>query len=257
MVFYFTATGNSLYAAKHFDDNIRSIPQEMKKENRLYQDESIGIVCPLYEFDIPGYVKEFIENSQFDTDYFYLVITFGKHDGGSAKRVEEYLQSIGKPADYINTVIMTDNAISVFDMEEQKAIEEEKEIDSHLALIRKDLDERKSYIQPALPEEVEFCNGYYAMIEKEGPAYVFPLFKVEEQCIGCGICSRVCPRGCIKIENGKALHDFKNCIHCLACIQNCPKMAIQFQSLKEPNPKARFRNSNISLKEIIDSNNQG
>ena len=30
MIFYFTGTGNSLYAAKHFDKELYSIPQEMK-----------------------------------------------------------------------------------------------------------------------------------------------------------------------------------------------------------------------------------
>ncbi len=37
MIFYFTSTGNSLYAAKHFDEELYSIPQEMKKENRHYK----------------------------------------------------------------------------------------------------------------------------------------------------------------------------------------------------------------------------
>ena len=42
MIFYFTGTGNSLYAAKHFDKELYSIPQEMKKESRKY---TAGILC--------------------------------------------------------------------------------------------------------------------------------------------------------------------------------------------------------------------
>ena len=34
MVFYFTATGNSLYVAKHLDTELISIPQEMNKTDR-------------------------------------------------------------------------------------------------------------------------------------------------------------------------------------------------------------------------------
>ena len=37
MVFYFTATGNSLYVAKQLDEERLSIPQEMNKENRHYK----------------------------------------------------------------------------------------------------------------------------------------------------------------------------------------------------------------------------
>ena len=46
MILYFTGTGNSLYAAKHFDKELYSIPKEMKKESRKYTADRIGIVCP-------------------------------------------------------------------------------------------------------------------------------------------------------------------------------------------------------------------
>ena len=57
MIFYFTATGNSLYVAKQLDEKRFSIPQELNKTNRHYKDDRIGIVCPLFEFDIPDLVK--------------------------------------------------------------------------------------------------------------------------------------------------------------------------------------------------------
>lgn len=46
MVFYFTATGNSLYVAKQLDDELLSIPQELNKTDRRYKADKIGIVCP-------------------------------------------------------------------------------------------------------------------------------------------------------------------------------------------------------------------
>ena len=38
MILYFTATGNSLYAARKLDNVIFSIPQEMQKTDRHYKD---------------------------------------------------------------------------------------------------------------------------------------------------------------------------------------------------------------------------
>ena len=38
---------------------------------RLVISDSIGIVCPLFEFEIPNLVKDFIQGSSFETDYFY------------------------------------------------------------------------------------------------------------------------------------------------------------------------------------------
>ena len=42
---------------------------------------------------------------------------------------------------------------------------------------------------------------------------------------------------------------------CMACIHTCPMMAIQM-NMPEKNPKARYRNENISICEIVDANNQ-
>ena len=101
MLFYFTATGNSLYVAKQLENDPISIPQELRKVNRHYRAESIGIVCPLFEFEIPKLVKSFIQESSFETDYFYLIITYGCHHGGVAQRTQAWLESIGRKADYL------------------------------------------------------------------------------------------------------------------------------------------------------------
>ncbi len=106
MLFYFTATGNSLYVAKQLENDPISIPQELRKANRHYISDSIGIVCPLFEFEIPKLVKDFIQGSSFETDYFYLLITYGCHHGGVAQRTQAWLESIGRKADYVNTIIM-------------------------------------------------------------------------------------------------------------------------------------------------------
>ncbi|MBQ0064631.1 MAG: EFR1 family ferrodoxin [Firmicutes bacterium] len=256
MIFYFTATGNSLYVAKQLDTDRYSIAQEIHKENREYKAEKIGIVCPLFEFEMPNIVKEFIKGSTFETEYFYIIVTYGMHDGGVAKRSKEFMDSLGKKVDYINTIKMHDNAIIVFDMDEQRTLEEGKKVDEHIALLKKDIEEGKEEIQFARKEELEFQAEYRKMIEKTGPAYSFPLYKVTDACVGCGTCTKVCPGGCIQIKDKKVIYDYTNCVNCMACAQACPTMAIQFATIKEPNPKARYRNVHISLKEIIDSNIQ-
>ena len=71
MVFYFTATGNSLYVAKCIEEYPVSIPQAIKNSS-IYSDKQIGIVCPVYCGEIPNTVKEFLKESKFDTCLFLI-----------------------------------------------------------------------------------------------------------------------------------------------------------------------------------------
>jgi len=48
-----------------------------------------------------------------------------------------------------------------------------------------------------------------------------------DKCIGCGICSTVCPHSVFIIENKKAIiKNRDNCIECGACMNNCTPKAI-------------------------------
>jgi NAD-dependent dihydropyrimidine dehydrogenase PreA subunit len=51
------------------------------------------------------------------------------------------------------------------------------------------------------------------------------------ECIGCGICTEVCPHGVFDVQNGKAIIlDRDLCMECGACEQNCPVEAISVRS---------------------------
>ncbi|MBM3182801.1 MAG: glycyl-radical enzyme activating protein, partial [Chloroflexi bacterium] len=50
---------------------------------------------------------------------------------------------------------------------------------------------------------------------------------LENRCIGCGTCIRICPHGCIaKVENGVAI-DRKLCTGCGLCADECPSNAME------------------------------
>lgn len=65
MVFYFTGTGNSLYIANQIEKNPVSIPQAIHGERAVYSADSIGIAAPVYGYELPQMVKDFLKRRHF------------------------------------------------------------------------------------------------------------------------------------------------------------------------------------------------
>ena len=85
-------------------------------------------------------VKEFLKKADFDTEYFYMVLTYGNRHGGAAELAMDYCESCGIHPSYINVLMMVDNWLPSFDMNEQKCIE--KKVEEHLRVIKEEIDRR-------------------------------------------------------------------------------------------------------------------
>lgn len=152
---------------------------------------------------------------------------------------------------YIKSLLMIDNAIPLFAMENQIAKLEKKKTEENLDKIVKDIQGRKVELNIGNAVKGSISSLMYKM-QIMMQKFMYKLFKVEDQCTGCKTCVKVCPMGNITMENNKPKYN-TNCISCFACTHNCPSNAIR---VKFERSETRYRNKNVSLKEIINSNNQ-
>jgi len=255
MIFYFTGTGNSLYVAKQLDTELVSIPQAIKNKNQTYKADKIGLVYPIYGHEAPFMVREFIKNAAFETDYLFVVLTYGNRHGGAAELAQKMLEDCGKKADYIRTIKMVDNFLPGFDMEEQIASAPEKHIEENLAEIKAEVTDRVHKIDEVTDKDRVAHQEFLSRAGGMTGGVIGSIYTVSDQCIGCGICMKVCPGGCIHVENQRAVYGNGDCQMCMACIHHCPQKAIRLR-MPEKNPNARFHNEHIRLTEIVEANNQ-
>lgn len=251
MVFYFTATGNSLYVAKQFSDAPISIPQIMRGKRRRFSDDTVGIVCPVFAGQPPKLVVKFLEESEFEAEYLYMILTYGHDESDSPEFTARLAEKCGVFVDYVAAIKMVDNYLPVFDMAEEIALEKNVEEQLETAVLA--VSERKQGVPEATKEQREL-HARVARMNRQTPAFNDgSQITVKEGCIGCGICARVCPVGNFYVERGQAKRKQKTCEFCLACVQNCPQKAIGL-CMADKNPAARYRNEHISLQEIMAAN---
>lgn len=268
IVFYFTGTGNSLYIARQLAEEnteLLSIPQMVKQGKYEFEADEIGIVYPIYGHMPPNMVRRFIQKANLKADYLFAVLTYGNRKCNAVEIWDEVSRQAGKRFDYIGTIIMVDNWLPNFDMNEQMKID--KHIPENLQKITADINGGRHWHEPVTEEERQQHQGF---MQRSGldPEVGFLIkseksFTVTDACIDCGICTYVCPRGNYELTSRGAKMS-GDCEFCFACIQNCPQKAIQFRKSEdgsfpdgtEKNPNARYRNEHISLMDLKLANNQ-
>ncbi len=251
-ILYFTGTGNSLYAAKRIGGELVSIPQAVKENRYEFTDDKIGIIAPCYGFTVPRMVTEFLAKAKLNSPYIYLIVTYGNNAGDAAAWVTNYAAKCGINISYAATLLMIDNYLPQYDLREQYKMEKhtEESIDQLIADIN---DRKKDIVQSSAGMRVT------TKLMRVGMEHISLInspkeFSVSDACVGCGICTKVCPRGNIEIVDGKPVFH-NSCEFCLGCVNNCSKKAIQMKRDKNKGEE-RYRNEHISVKEIIAANMQ-
>ena len=258
LVFYFTATGNSLFIARQFSDNPLSIPQELKKGRQNYEADEIGFVFPDYASAAPVIVQEFLAKNSFKAPYLFAIATFGNACAMVAEWWHDYAKEKGVNFNYVNSILMVDNYLPVFDMNEQMKID--KHIDESLAKLLEDVGAHKNYVQAA---DLGFFGKDMLknMQDQHFSMTADRLLELKkDRCVECMTCEKVCPHKNFSLGS-EGLQFAGKCEYCLACVHACPQKALTLKSNwpgapGERNPEARYRNPNVSLMDIIKSNRQ-
>lgn len=255
IIYYFTGTGNSLYCARRIGDLLGDttiVPIEAEGENiALLKADNIGLVFPVYAFGLPNVVKQFIKQLSSDNKgkYFFAVATNGGRVAGALVLTRRMLGARGLKLSAGYSVIMPTNMILLHETNEEK---KKKLFDSMEKKVREIVSAVKSHEYHTVE-----MGTMTDRILRTGMLYrsVSPLikqmdhkFKADQGCIGCGLCSQVCPVHNIKIKNGIPTWNHQ-CEMCLSCLNLCPRQAVQYGNMSEG--KQRYKNPYVEVKDLM------
>ena len=240
MIFYYSATGNTRYAARYLGEKLHHATfdiLECKEVPTLQdQEEPIGIMFPIYCWGIPPVVMQFLEDFLFKKiakdRYVWAVCTCGDEAGIAMRQLNNLLDKHrGRKADGLWSLIMPNTYVMLpgFDVD-SKETENAKLKDAPLRL-------------DAIANKIENRQtGIYDVSEGSLPrlrSAIFPVFKkwgvntawwhVSDACIGCGKCAAICPAHNITMKDSRPQWG-KDCFSCCACYHCCPTHAIFYSS---------------------------
>lgn len=258
MIFYFSCTGNTLWAARKVAEatgdsliNIASLPynvndnvcnQHDSNHNVTYDfelkpGESIGFFFPVHGWRPPLNVRRFISKlriSNSHNHYCYAVCTAGDTVGEAMKIFEHDLSLIGISLQSCISLIMPESYVGLPFMDvdtPQREAEKKYAADRHLADFINDIYNHTAGIR-------DLTIGNWPRINSRIIGSVFinqlitdrPFHVDANRCLHCGKCASVCPVGDIECNKGDLptwLHNGK-CLTCFSCYHHCPTKAISF-----------------------------
>lgn len=268
IIYYFSGTGNSLRAATIIAEriggaelvNVRCAPEEVSAKDA----DMIGFVCPVYEWDIPGTFKNFIEQLTVNPKaYIFMVTTYIAVLGKSFETVEKILRDKGAHLDYGRALrCVASQCIAYPPFPPEKIMLPYMEKQMKRAGNEINLRKHREYprMSPITRRRYKKVMGPYMEVEKEYDKGFF----TDGRCTGCGTCAKVCPTRNISIQEKHPVWNH-NCHGCNACVAYCPTKAIQFKTpkayeelgtiiskmLRLPEKRKRYHHPMIKAKDLI------
>lgn len=230
-IYYFTGTGNSMRAARVIAQKLgdteivsmRGKPEQLSAEDC----DVIGFVYPVYHWTMPAHAVKFVENLKINPNSYIFVVAMPSFVCGIAcEKLSEILAKKGAKISYGNLVNSVANYVIVYPPFPSPRLRVPK-TEKKLKKIAQDIYDKKIKDYPRSSKFIKWRRQKFMTPYLELQKYADNPFTVSDDCIGCGMCTKVCPCSNLILENGKPTFQH-HCANCMACVVSCPKRAIGY-----------------------------
>ena len=265
MIFYFSGTGNTHWAARHIaeatNDTLVDIAQTMSANPSesnltfaLNADERIGFCFPTHGWQPPGIVRQFLKRLRLSASgnhYCYALTTCGDSIGETMTIFAKDLNLQGLHLDSCFSLTMPESYVALPFMYTDTIENERRKRDKaaeDILIFEELIISRKAGVCNIVKGPTPWFFSYVVGAYFNKKMITDNKFTVDaDTCVHCGLCAKVCPVGDISIAEGiPQWHHDGSCTSCLTCYHHCPRHAINYGKTTRKRGQYYFgRNDNI------------
>lgn len=264
MIFYFSGTGNTLWAAeilcKSTGDRLVNMADAVEgdKTYTLEDGERIGFCFPVHGWRPPVLVREFIKGLDITNHaghYCYAVCTAGDNIGETIDILRGDLRAKGIGIDCALSLIMPESYVGLPFMDVDTPDKERMKKEQAANVLK----EFTPYIINKESRKGRLDIGRWPRINSRLIGGFFTRFLITDKhfhvdtqrCVKCGLCSGVCPVGNINGGKGQQPEWLHNgaCLTCFSCYHHCPTHAIEFGGMTKHKGQYYFDKNKQTMKQ--------
>ena len=206
----------------------------------------VGFIAPCYGGGLPGGVEDHIRSVKINpSSYKFGIIQYAGYKGCGLHKIDKIvnLDYWTGMSNHCSAIWLMPHYLTMPPTSLKGAQERSDKTAKYVAACVK----AKVVKDKKPPKNVIFA------LESKGMAdinkKINAAMNVNDKCVGCGQCAKLCPKGNIKIVDGKAAIG-TDCIGCMACVEYCPNEAINVGKITVK--RARFHNANVTAADLME-----
>lgn len=253
-IFYYTGTGNTLWAARKVaeklgDTQLISIPetQDISLESK---PDAVGLAFPVYIWGVPAPIIRFLPKIKaLNPEYLFALAINGGQVANTLVQLKKLLKKENLELNAGFSLTFPSNYIPWGGPGPQEKQQEKFQLaQEKISQIAPNIKNKKQLpVEKGLLWQRAVFTPLYHLAFPQMPNFD-KSFWVDDQCNHCEICARVCPAKNIQIQDGKPVWQHQ-CEQCFACLQWCPQEAIQYGQ-KTPDYE-RYHHPEVKLKDVL------